>query len=267
MSDLLDRCVLLNLPRIDEAKRIPEATLDRQFGEALPSILGGLLTAVSTALRNQSTVNLATLPRMADFAVWATAAESALGLTQGKFIEAYSANRAAGNETAIEASPVGRVLIEFVAIVHKWAGTSTELMEELESRADQKTKSLKSWPKTARTLGSVVKRLAPNLREVGIGVEFDRKGRKGSRIITLTAAVEHSGNPSSAPSAPSAGTESPEASDFSADANADNADANSLLSSSASSPVFFGENGHADATDNADAKIPSSSKRGEWCEV
>jgi hypothetical protein len=51
--------------------------------------LAGLLGAVSTALANLATVRLAELPRMADFAKWVSAAEPALGWTQGAFMEAY----------------------------------------------------------------------------------------------------------------------------------------------------------------------------------
>jgi hypothetical protein len=40
---------------------------------------------------------------MADFALWATAVEPALGMEPGQFIEAYGGNRALLNETALEA--------------------------------------------------------------------------------------------------------------------------------------------------------------------
>jgi hypothetical protein len=270
-SDLLDRCVLLNLPRIDADQRIPEAQLDREFDAALPGILGGLLTAVSTALRNERSVKLASLPRMADFAIWATAAEPAMGLQPGDFLRAYVANRAAGNETAIEASPAGKVLIDFVADVREWTGTATDLLKELDARADEKTRKLKSWPKTARTLGATVKRLAPNLREAGLGVDLgNRTGRNRTRMIVLTCPIEHSGNPASATSATSADAKSPGSGGFSADATADAksaADATVTGPTSAENRVFPEENGHADATDNADAKIPTCSMDPEWCEV
>jgi len=269
-SDLLDRCVLLNLPRIDGEKRIPEAQLDREFDGALPSILGGLLTAVSTAMRNQNSVNLSSLPRMADFAIWATAAEPALGLKPGEFVDAYTSNRAAGNETAIEASPVGKAVIDFVAWIGIWTGTSTELLKELDHRVDDKTKKLESWPSTARTLGAAVKRLAPNLREAGLGLEFGRTGRKGTRTITLIHQPERGGNPSSATSASSAVQDSPHSGGLAADANADakpSADANGFCPSSAASGLFPEENGHADATDNADAKIPAHSNDLETIEI
>jgi hypothetical protein len=264
-SDLLDRCVLLNLPRIDGGKRIPEAQLDREFDDALPRILGGLLTAVSVAMRNEATVRLPVLPRMADFAIWATAAEPALELKPGEFLAAYAANCSAGNETAIEASPVGKVLIDFVAWIGRWSGTSTDLLREIESRVDDKTKRLKSWPATARALGSAVKRLAPNLREAGVGVEFHRKGKQRTRLIELKP-MEQSGIFASASSTPSANEETPRNPAPEADTKRE-ADANGFCPSSADMALFSEENGMADMADKADAKIPVSSTVPEWNEV
>jgi putative DNA primase/helicase len=83
--DLLDRAIILVLPAIPEEERGPEAELWGEFEEALPEILGGIFTAVSGALRELPSVELASLPRMADFAKWATAAESALGMEAGEF--------------------------------------------------------------------------------------------------------------------------------------------------------------------------------------
>ncbi len=182
-SDLLDRCVLLNLPRIEQHRRLSEKQLHHEFEAARPRILGGLLNAVVAALQNEKHVHLPQLPRMADFAIWVTAAERGLDLAPGQFLRAYNANRAAGNDTAIEASPVGKALVEFVNEACRWSGTSTTLLAELDSRNEQASSKLKSWPGTPRTLSGIVKRLAPNLREAGIDVEFTRSGR--SRLITL----------------------------------------------------------------------------------
>jgi hypothetical protein len=263
-SDLLDRCVLLNLPRIDgdKVKRIPEATLEREFDDALPSILGGLLTAVSAAMRNQDQVQLPELPRMADFAIWATAAESALGLEKGKFMEAYTANRAAGNETAIEASPVGKVLIDFVQARGTWTGTATELLSELESRVSEKTRELKSWPRSARTLGGTVKRLAPNLREAGVEVEFGRTGR--SRTIKLSRTAKESSvttvtNVTTAENTADSGDE--------VVTQAGDGDANDTFNVTAETPQNPEENGHCDASDDGDAKNPVCSTEPAWSEA
>src|SRR5262249_10259608 len=94
-SDLLDRSLVLELPRIEPAKRRPEADFWREFNAQYPRILGALLDAVAAALRNLPAVQQSNMawPRMADFAQWVVAAEESLGLAKGSFLAAYEANR------------------------------------------------------------------------------------------------------------------------------------------------------------------------------
>ena len=189
-GDLLDRSLMVTLPTIPEHQRRPEAEIWRQFTEARPRLLGVLLDAVAAGLRNLPKTTVAKLPRMADFALWATAAEAAIGMKPGEFMATYDGNRAAGNELAIEASPVGKVLMDFISVTSVWSGTATELLTELEAVADEKTKRLRGWPQTGRVLSGALKRLAPNLRAVGVEVELGRT-RKG-RYITLGKVAESS---------------------------------------------------------------------------
>jgi hypothetical protein len=191
-ADLLDRCLILNLPRIEQEQRRPEAELKKAFEEARPRILGALLSAVSVALREVDHTELSVLPRMADFAIWATAAEVGLGLQRGQFIETYQSNRDAGNEVALEATPIGKAITDFIGRVGEWTGSSTELLKQLDQQAEERTRHLKNWPRSASTLGSIVKRLAPNLRIAGIGVEFTRTGKSGKRLIELCCIQEPS---------------------------------------------------------------------------
>jgi hypothetical protein len=264
-ADLLDRCLLLNLPRIEQIQRRSEAELWAAFEEARPRILGALFTAVATALRNLPTTNLPVLPRMADFAIWATAAEPALGLEQGTFLATYQANRNAGNEVALESSPVGKAVMDFVAEVGEWTGTSTELLEQLEHRVEEKTKRLDGWPKGARALSGAMKRLAPNLRTAGVGVEFRRDGRKSRKLIELWRQQEEGGNIASAATD---ATAPPESSEFDAVVAVANAVANSLAVANDFAPapaddaVFHEEFESADVTVDADANFPDCS--GSW---
>jgi hypothetical protein len=76
--DLGDRAIFLTLAPIGEAQRRPESELWREFEIARPQILGGLLDAVVHGLRALGGVHLDRLPRMADFALWAAACETAL---------------------------------------------------------------------------------------------------------------------------------------------------------------------------------------------
>lgn len=188
-EDLLDRAILVNLLRIPPTQRVSEEQLNAEFEAARPRILGGLLTAMSAALRNYREVQLPKLPRMADFAIWATAAESALGLQPGEFMAAYTANRKAGNESAIEASPVGPPLFDWITARQNWAGTATALLAVLERELPDNNRRPKGWPSDPRALGGLLKRLAPHLREVGITVEFHRSRKQRTIHLKLDSSV------------------------------------------------------------------------------
>ncbi len=176
-SDLLDRAVLLTLPTIPEDRRRTETQFWAAFDTAAPAILGALLTAVSEAMRRLPAVKLSRLPRMADFALWATAGERALGLADGAFIAAYTGNRQGANELAIEASPVAGPLLALMESTPEWTGTASDLLAALDAKADDRTRRLHGWPKGARALTGIIKRLAPNLRRMGI--EVDTTGHIG----------------------------------------------------------------------------------------
>ena len=192
-ADLLDRSVILYLPTIPGVKRRREDTFWREFDEAKPRILGALLDAVVVALRDTDKVCLETLPRMADFAVWATGAEAALGLPPGVFMEAYTGNQDDANALVLESSPVA-ALVQQIASGDEWIGTATDLLNMLNGLAGERTQKLNSWPKTPRTLSNVLRRLAPNLRADGMEVTFGRSGPK--RTISL-GQVGSSSSPSS----------------------------------------------------------------------
>ena len=76
--DLADRAILLKLAPITEAQRRPEKMLWQEFELARPQILGALLDTAAQGLRALTRVRLERLPRMADFAIWATACETAV---------------------------------------------------------------------------------------------------------------------------------------------------------------------------------------------
>jgi hypothetical protein len=179
--DLLDRSIIISLPPIPEDKRKPEAELWREFEKARPAILGALLDAVSGALRTVEGVRLEGVPRMSDFAVWATAAEEALGLEPGAFMEAYAGNRREATESALEADPVAAAVREFMQNRQRWVGTATELWQALNDLVDEDVRHTKAWPGAPNSLANRLKRLAPALRGVGIEYGEERTGSKGTR--------------------------------------------------------------------------------------
>lgn len=197
-SDLLDRCLVIWLAAIAEDKRRSEADLMAAFELVRPKILGALLDAVATALRQLPSVKLRGLPRMADFAIWATAAETSFGWEPGTFVRSYQGNRESANEVALEASPIARPLLDLLDEQGSWSGTSSELLNALEPKATDQVKRQNSWPKNGRSMSGHLKRLSPNLRSAGWQVEFHREAKQRRvtirRLVSDGAAVQGDAN-------------------------------------------------------------------------
>jgi len=184
-SDLLDRSILLQLPTIDRAARRPEHEFWTMFYEQRPAILGAVCDALVAALANVSATQLENLPRMADYARWVTAAEPVLGWTPGSFMQSYEGNIAQVHDLAVDACIVGPFLV--LAADQGFEGTATELLEVIADIAEERTTKQAEWPKNARALSGLVKRLAPNLRALGITVKQGDREPSSSRrrLITL----------------------------------------------------------------------------------
>jgi hypothetical protein len=131
---------------------------------------------------------------MADFSLWATAAEASH--EQGKFIQAYQRNRQCAIESGLEGSPVASALRTFMDSRVSWEGTATNLLNELSHYAGERTRMQRSWPKSAKGLSGQLRRLATALRAVGIEIEHSRDGKAGTRNIHIKKACKKSSEPS-----------------------------------------------------------------------
>jgi hypothetical protein len=183
-GDLLDRSVMLYLPELPDDKRKDEKRLAADFMERRPKILGALLDATCAAIQNLPTLEISHLPRMADFALWSVAASSALGWGGEDFLEAYAGNRRETNRLPLEVSPIADTLIE-IAEHGKWTGTATRLLSTLNAKLDEKVQRQKAYPKSPAALSNALRRLAANLKAVGVQVAFEREGGSGTRLIVL----------------------------------------------------------------------------------
>jgi len=185
--DLADRGLFLTLEPIPEECRRSEKELWAAFNHELPQILGALLDAVVEGLKRLPNTRLPKPPRMADFAAWATACETALW-PAGTFWSAYCGNRDKAVEDVIEANPVAAALRTFISMKRVWTGTATDLLRELVKVTDEPAGKYKDWPTNPRALSGKLRRVAPFLRKIGIEVKFgDREGRARNRIIRITA--------------------------------------------------------------------------------
>jgi hypothetical protein len=184
--DLGDRAIFITLPAIAETDRRPEAELWREFEIARPLILGALLDAVVHGLRRINHVQLEALPRMADFALWAAACETALW-PAGTFARAYAANRRAAIESIIEADPVATCVRTIMGERTMWIGSASDLMRLCAESAREEASISAPWAKNPRALAGRLRRAQTFLRMLDIDIAFGREGRSGARIIRMSA--------------------------------------------------------------------------------
>ena len=127
-------------------------------------------------------LRLRRLPRMADFALWAMACESAFS-PAGAFEAAYSNNRRDAIQNIVDADPVAALVREMMADRAQWTGSASDLLQVGANRS--------GWPKNPRALAGRLRRAQAFLRTLGIEIAFGRVGRFGTRIIRITAIGEN----------------------------------------------------------------------------
>lgn len=163
-GDLLDRSLLINLSQIPDDERRDEAELQEAFNSQKPEILGGIFDILVEILRNLLNTKLERKPRMADSALWVTAAETALGWESGTVINHFDNNRAIASESAIESDAFISALVEHL----KESGQSNLVMNWKDLTAlGPDTKDRKNWPKDGKDVAGRLRRSAPALKAAG----------------------------------------------------------------------------------------------------
>ena len=173
-GDLADRALFLTLTAIAEADRKREAELFSEFEREKPRILGALLDALSLGLKRLPEVRLERLPRMADFAAWAVACETAM-FEAGTFMDAYQRNRHEVVSAVIDASPVASAIRELMRSRQEpWEGPASKLYDELNRIAGERQTRTKAWPGNPQALSRSLNRIGSALRPAGLVITKKR---------------------------------------------------------------------------------------------
>lgn len=179
-GDLADRLVPIELRRVDRDKRRGETEVLADFAATAPAALGELLTLLSGVLRELPTVELAGLPRMADFARVLAALDKVTGW---QTLATYEGTAGGLAESVVD-SDLFATAVRAFADKNKaeWLGSPTDLLAAITPE-----KPPKGWPRTAQAVGGSLTRIAPALRLLGYTVEkagrVAGKGRAQWRIV------------------------------------------------------------------------------------
>jgi hypothetical protein len=183
--DLADRLIIVRLQPIPDTERRPERELRAAFELARPRILGALLDIVAHGLMQLPRTRLNYLPRMADYATWIRACETAIW-SAGMHMAAYEANRTDAVDTVLEADPVAAALRRHMECRTSCTTTAAQLLADLNPLVTDHVRRGRHWPGNERGLKGQLTRLAPALRRIGISMEFSRQAGTGKRLIHIT---------------------------------------------------------------------------------
>jgi hypothetical protein len=174
--DLMDRCLLISLERIDNSVRKDEATLMSEFESVRGEILGGCFDALSKAMEILPTVPDQYNTRMTDYARWGCAIAEALGYTREQFMAALERNTHRQNEESLDASAIATTLNFCFSKTNltRLHGTATDILRELRTKAEAAGIDVRMLPQTPRILGKKLMEIKPNLEADGYKVFFNR---------------------------------------------------------------------------------------------
>jgi hypothetical protein len=131
-GDLADRSLKTELAAIPPSERITEPDFWVKFQQAAPTILGALLGGLSQGLRRYDDLGRDDLPRLATFAKFVTACETAFW-PKGTFAKALAESAATAGADVLSDDPVAETFEEFMNDRQEWKGTGTVLLRELEA--------------------------------------------------------------------------------------------------------------------------------------
>lgn len=202
--DFLERTLRIQLERIEDGERLADDELDAAFLDALPEILGGLLSLLAKGLELLPGYRPPRLPRMASFARLAAAIAEAMEEGAGAhYLAEFFKNQGAQHMELAEGNLFFGAILEACAAGDYPAGTFKAVVSKLRELADPGPKD--PFP-TARGFGKALERLRVPLTTAGIGFDIDRHrtaaGKASVRFFAVATSAELAGPPPVAEVAP-----------------------------------------------------------------
>jgi len=187
-SDLISRSLIINLTALTDGQRLTKSEVTQKFNALRPKLLGILFDALSAIIRDLPTTSITSNHRMIDVIKWATPAEKLLGFEGGAIQDVCERNYLDTITTSLNDDLVCSILLDHINSLERpqWSGTMTKLLTTLTSRAPDKVKSHKDWPKRAQALSTYLNRRTKGLRDYGLEIELGREGGSGNRKYTIT---------------------------------------------------------------------------------
>lgn len=193
--DLADRCITIHPNEIPPSSRRTEADINKEFIEAAPMIVAGLLKLSAIAMQKFAEAEVKTPLRMLDFCQWIAAIELALielpsaeysHITVGDIQQYYSDNQATLTlDNLLENDLAAAIFDMSNSNKMPFTGTPAKLLSELNNDRTSCFLPAHQWPNNPIALSKRLVPLLPALVKHGIKIELTR-GKERKVTISLT---------------------------------------------------------------------------------
>lgn len=197
-SDLLDRSLIIEAPIMPDRMRKTEKDIITEFDNAKGHILGAIFSTISRAMqiRNTEKSQHYTLPRLADFGLWAEVISQALCYPAGIFLETYRRLVQKGHNIILGEHPLAIAVERFTQDkgehIRLNASVLHHQLTEVAHLLNLPTNK-KPWPEGSNWLWKRLQSIEPNLRSIGICVSKEITS-DGSFITIRKLPIERGGN-------------------------------------------------------------------------
>ncbi len=186
-GDLAERMLPITLDRISESDRQSEEEIWSKWEQRHPRIFGAILDLAVQVVAGLPSIELASKPRMADFAKILAVVDNALRTEGLSHYLTKLENLAADSLTG------DCFILAVMELTEDFDGTAAKLLDKVTPN-----KPPRSWPKNARAVTTLLKRHAPALRKSGWTIENDA-GHNKSNALRWTLVPPEKGRISSSP--------------------------------------------------------------------
>jgi hypothetical protein len=184
--DLVDRIISPSrMQRLTHTR--DEQEVLAEFARIKGRVFAGMLDALAGGLHELPSTNPDRLPRIASCAKLVTAAERAMGWTEGEFCQAVFATQAVGRVQSIESSAVASSVMTLMDGRDEWTNSATELLDQLSKVAGDRVSHSRDWPTRPEQVTTELQAHAHALHAAGLLVESGRQsGGNRQRYIRIT---------------------------------------------------------------------------------
>ncbi|MGE5554244.1 MAG: ATP-binding protein [Betaproteobacteria bacterium] len=184
--DLRSRTITIPLSRIE--KRRTATAIEAAFAETTPRILGFLCSAIAQGLKRfEAEANSADVEsRMADFEVWGSCVEEAVGFFKGDFLKAWTYVRSRTLEDTVRGESLIPLARQLLKEHHgSWKGTTKQMLAALRLKVSDDDIRGEDWLNSEKKLSCEMKRILPCLRDLGIEYEEAGRSQNGATLYRL----------------------------------------------------------------------------------